>query len=323
MTRSTNLMLSGAAVCFAATDSKTAVAAKTPAPKTVLEDMDSRRIFTTTADAAAYLTKCATEISDFGTTPAALVGIVPNEAGDGVDFDPAVYTESMNVMVAVLRNQKVAGKVKAIVVAPVPTIDSVLADPSAKAWLEKIMQKELNHVAVRPLREAEDITTVSDQIPKTLGAYTSGSREQTGIVETFNELYKQLNDTMSANIAVWKKARLVKSDLKRAFESKGFAEEYYPSIENRGEGKDSLFVTALQIGINAAKRKGMDPTIFERWLSGRDAAKFDAANVEEDDDFDVDSLTSSLMDEPAAAAAPAADEAKTDEPAAAETAAAE
>lgn len=268
---------------------------------TVADDMDSRRIFSNTEEAATYLNACGEKFSDFGEIPLAAPGI--DSEGN---FDPAIYVDGMVPMVATLRKAK--GGVKAIVVAPIPSLDYLLADTAGRAWVEKIIQKELNHVAVRALRDAEDISTVVDQMPTTRDAYISSARgEGGGILETFNELYKAINATLSSKIPVWAKARLIKSDLKKCFESKGFAQEYFPALENRGEGKPSLFVMALQLGIASAKQKGLDPTIFERWIESRDAKVFNPAEEADDDDLDIENLTESLMaDDAKEADAPAA-----------------
>jgi hypothetical protein len=287
-------LFSSARILRAADDSNAAGAPKAPEPKTVADDMDARRIFPNIEEATTYLTKMAEELSDFDTTAIAAAGM--DSEGN---FDPKVYTSDMDVMVSVLGSRK--GGVKAIVVAPVPKIQTILDNPEAVAWMTKILHKELNHVAVRALREAADVATVVDQIPTTLGGYISSQRESAGIIETYNELYKGLNATMSAKIPVWAKARLTKGELKRALESKAYAEEYYPALENRGEGKDSLFVMALQLGIAGAKGKGLDPAIFQRWTDTRNQKALTAGD-EEGDDFDLSSLTESMLkaDEPKA-----------------------
>lgn len=269
-------------------------------PKTVANDMPGRRIFPNLEEATTYLNAKAEELSDFSKIPLAAAGM----DSDG-NFDKTIYNESMQVMVATLKSKT---KVKAIVVAPIPSIDSLLASDAGKSWLTKIIQKELNHVAVRPLREAEQVINVVDQMPLTMDAYISSARDSGGIMETFNVLYKIINDTLAGSVPVWKKARFIKGELKKAMESKGYAAEYYAALEDRGEGKDSLFVTALNLGIRAAKRKGLDPTIFERWLENRDAKTFTAEDEDEDDDFDLDSLEESLIE----ADTPATDEESND-----------
>lgn len=276
----------------AADAAATAAAAK---PKTVAEDMAPRRIFPNIAEAVAYLKATATAIPDFKEQT-----IAAPKMDENGNFDSATYGEGVAVMVALLRNRQ---KVKAIVVAPIPTLDQLLANEAGKAWVDRIIAKELNHVAVRHLREAEDVTTVVDQIPTTMDAYITSQRDGGGgIMETFDELYKLINATLSAKLPVWNKARFIKSELKKSLESKGYASEYSPQLEDyKGE---SLFVTALNLGINAAKRKGLDPTIFERWLATRDAKAFVPGETDDDDELDLDSLTDSLL----------ADAAKADEP---------
>src|SRR4051812_28124931 len=222
-----------------ADEQKTNGESKAPAPKTVAEDMQSRRVFPGVKEAAEYLTASAENFTDFGEMTLAAPGV--NENGD---FDPAIYTDEMDVMVSTLRKAKEG--VKAIVVAPVPKLHVILnTTPEAYAeipdaqrnWIERILHKELNHVAVRPLRDAEDVSTVIDQMPTTLDAYLTSSREAGGgIMEAFNELYKQINATLAAKLPVWAKQRLIKSDLKRALESRGFALEYFPQLEDyKGE----------------------------------------------------------------------------------------
>lgn len=294
-----NMFRSSAQRALAADDSAAAGAAKQPAVLTVADDMDSRRIFDTIDETVAYLTRCSETLSDFDKIPIAAAGM----DSDG-NFDSAIYTPDMQVMVSTLRQAKEG--VKAIVVAPIPSMKTILASPEALAWAEKILQKELNHVAVRQLRTAADVSVVTDQIPTTLGAYISTQREASGIIESYNELYKQLNSTMGGKIPVWAKARLTKGELKRALESKAYAEEYYPALENRAEGKDSLFVVALNLGASAAKVKGLNAEIFTRWLDTRNNKALTASDDE--DNFDMESLTESMLkveDAPAADAAKA------------------
>lgn len=268
----------------------TATDSKEPKAKTVAEGMASRRIFDSIAAANVYLNASAAAFSDFGDIDIAAPGM--DEEGN---FSAEVYPDSMDVMVSTL---KAGGKVKAIVVAPIPRIDALLESEAGRLWVSKILHKELNHVAVRSLRDAEDVSTMVDQMPTTLDGYiTSGREGGGGIMEAFDELYKLINSTLGQKLAVWQKARFIKSELKKALESKGYASEYYPALEDyKGE---SLFVLALNLGIAAAKRKGLDPTIFERWAATRDAKAFNPAEPEDDDadELNLDSLTDALLDE--------------------------
>ena len=286
---------------FEMTDSTETVVKESKA-KTVAEDMTARRKFPNAVEAIAYLSNCAATLTDFDDQVFATQGVSNDDEGNLV-FDPAIYTPGMDVMISKLANREKGGKstIKAVVITAAPSLDSILSavpvNPSVREWLEKIVDKELNHVAVRQLRTAADVTTVADQMPTTLEAYISSGRESTGgIMETFNELFKDLIAAFAKRSPAWQKARLTKGELKKALESKAYALEYYPTLEDRAD-KDSLFVMALQLGINAAKKKGLDPAIFDRWLETRDAKAFDIEE-EEEEDFDLDDLESEMTAEP-------------------------
>lgn len=264
--------------------------------KTVAKDMPNRRVFGSVGEAKEYLGGCADLYSDWGdeSIPFAAVGV--NEEGD---FDESIYNDSMDVMVAKLTKQKTekaAGGVKAIVVAPIPKLDLTSAgDEALQGWIRRILHKELNHVAVRALREAEDVSTVIDQMPTTVTGYIESAQVSGGIMEAFNELYKLINGTLGAKVPVWAKYRLIKSELKKAMESKGYAMEIYPALEDyRG---NSLFEVAIQLGQASAKRKGLDPAIFDRWAETRATKKYDPAapTDEDEDELDIGNLTDSLL----------------------------
>lgn len=279
----------------------TATDSKEPKVLTVAEDMDSRRIFPTFQEAQEYMAASSERFADLkeGKVPVAAPGV--DEEGNP---DPAVYTDQMDVMVSVLRKQ---GKgVKAIVFTPVPKISVLLDSEPGRAYVGKILHKELNHVAVRHLRDAEDPLSFVDQMPTTVDGYITSDRGTGGIMETFDLLYKGIDSALSGKFGNWSKRRFIKSELKKALESKGYALEFYPDIEDyKGQ---SLFEAALAIGTNAAKRKGLDPTIFERWASTRNAKTFTPDEQDEDEELNLDALTDALLDEGKAdEAAPAAE----------------
>ncbi len=279
--------------------------AATPAPakaKTTLEGLKGYRTFDTTDEATNFLAKAAQDFADFNDQPFALNGL--NDAGE---YDPAVYGDDMRVRVAVLKNvpRTINGKkeptsIKAIVVTPVPSLDSLLSDDAGKAWVQKVIDKELNHVAVRPLRDAENLETAIEQMPRTRAGFIESSRDTGGIMDTFNELYKTITDKMGDKAPIWARHRVNKAELKKAMESTAYATEYYSALEDRGEGKESLFVTALRFGQILAKHKGMDPAIFDKWLATRDQQTLNVTDSDEDDDdISLDDLTADLDAEPA------------------------
>jgi len=269
-----------------ADENNTQTESKAPKAKTVGDDMASRRIFANINEATEYLSACAESFEDFGDMAIA----APGMDAEG-NFDAAIYSDDKDVMVSVLRN---ARKVKAIVVAPIPRVSALLESDEGRKWVDKIIHKELNHVAVRHLRDAEDVSTVTDQIPTTLDAYITGREGGGGLMESYDELYKQVNATLAAKLPVWAKARFTKGELKKALESKGYAAEYYPAVEDY-KGK-SLFETALELAIAAAKRKGLEPTIFERWRDTRNAKVFTPGEEEDEEELGTDALLGALLD---------------------------
>lgn len=306
------------------TNTQTAAPTSEAKPKTVAEDMPARSMFATPADAAAALNRYSQELSDFGNGHAIIARGITTGENDELNFDPAVYTPDMRVMLATLtqRQEKGPSKVTAIVITPAPTLDAILAADGGRDWLQKIADKELNHVAVRPLRnpkEGESLDELSEKMPLTVAEYITSSRESSGgALETFNELARGVIDAIAKKSKPWAKARLTKPELKAAMASRAYASEYYPVLEDRGEGKESLFVMAMNFGKTVAAAKGLDPAIFDRWLSSRDQATL-ATKADEDengDDFDLEALTfDDSKTEKAAAPAPAAEGQTVEQPA--------
>ena len=221
------------------------------------------------------------------------------------NFDSAIYTDSQQVMVSVLKN---ARKVKAIVVAPIPSTEQLLESEAGRLWIDKILQKELNHVAVRHLRDAENVETVIDQIPTTLDGYiTSGRDGGGGIMEAYDELYKLIGSDAGREAPRLEQGPTHQGRTSQVRLSRA-AMRWNTTPRLRTTRGIRLFVVALNLGINAAKRKGLDPTIFERWLATRDEKAFNPATADEDD-FDLndfDSLTESLLETEAKATTPEA-----------------
>jgi hypothetical protein len=307
------------------TDTTASAAAKV---KTVNEDMAQRRTFKDTTSALAYITKCANEISDFDPDKVPFIthGFGPQGESGELGFDPTVYPDGYDVMVATLSEKgtkEAKGKVSAIIITPIPSLDTFLATDGGKEWVSKIIEKEANLVAVRPIRNKADMLVKADEMPKTAAEFIAGGREGTsGLMEAFETLFKRIKDGMTKQHAIWGKANLPKAELKKAFSSLSYAADYYPALEVRADGKDSLFVVALKVGAIMAKREGLDPAIFEKWLATRDSfdieAQAEADQDAEDQELDADAIAALMMaDDKPAETADATTEA-TQEPATAE-----
>jgi hypothetical protein len=296
---------------------------------TVIDDMDQRRVFESTDEAAAYIQKCQTDFPDFDAYPVAAVGLT-----DEGDFDSEVYNEDMRIAVSVLSqransamNPTNTSRVHCIVIYPMPKLAAILgADPegftnaSGLAWLQSAMETELNHVAVRNLRKAADAQEIAEAVegmPTTIGDYISSGREtSSGILESFNQLWQIIKKGMGAKSKPFALANLSKKELRKAMESSSYAATVYPQLETRVNKKgepESLFVLASKFGQVLAKENSLDPAIFDRMISLRDEKQIDVADDEAE--FDLEAMAASIKKAAATEsteAAPAAAEGETE-----------
>lgn len=271
--------------------------AKQPAPKTVLDDMDSRQVFDTIDSAVSYITKCREDFADFESYPVVTVGFT-----DDGDFDPAVYTDAMQVAIVKMTQKgdaaaKIPSTVKAIVIYPSPKPSAVIADPSAMDWLAGIIAKEANLVALRPLRKAtthDELAEARDAMPTTLAEYmTSGREVSSSVVETYNSLWQLIKKSLGEKFKSFALANLSKKELRKAMESASYAATVYPHLETRqnkrGE-QESYFEIAAKFGKLLADSEGLDPTIFDRMLETRNEKAIAIVEDEDTEDFDLEAM---------------------------------
>ena len=284
-----------------ATATTTAAAKK---PKSVNADMPVRSVFASPELASPFLIRMATELPDFGKYP--FVGVGIDAEGN---FDAEVYTDSMDVYVVVMKTRQGekdnrGDPVQAIIVHPGPKLESVLESDTGTTWLEKIAQKEIGLVALRPIRGELNPVNKIAEMPTTLEAFISGNRESSGITEAYEKLWQKINATLSAISKPWARRAFKKAPLKQAMESAALAIELYPECEDRparaNGASGSLFVIACEIGIKGCAGLGLDPTIFQRWIDNRDKAQIE--DTEEDAALfdDLDALAATMLAEPKA-----------------------
>ena len=290
--------------------------AEAPKVKTVLEDMESRRLFDSSDEAAAYLGKCAEDFPDFGSYPVAATGLTE----DG-EFDPEVYNESMQIAVAVLTKRGEgpnSSTVKAIVIYPSPKPSALMDSATGADWIAGLVAKEANHVAVRQLRKAEsddDIAEAIQTMPTTLDDYTTSGRESSGgVLETYNSLWQTVKKGIGEKAKTFRLANLSKKELRKAMESASYASAMYPALEDRTNkkgDKESFFVIAATYGEALAKQQGLDPAFFERALALRDEKEIALADDADADDFDFEAMAAAVS---AKAAPESTDDAATETP---------
>lgn len=296
----------------------------TPAPKTVLENMPARSLFNDHDSAANFIAKCQNDFADFDNYPVIPVGMTVDDEG-AIVFDSAIYDDTMQIAVVKLSERgnaekKIEGRVKAIVIYPSPSVESITTSPVASDWLAGLIAKEINHVAVRNLRKASNAAEMAEALesmPTKLEDYTTSTTETTGgIVETYNTLWQAIKAGIGQKSKAFRLRAFSKKEMKRAMESASYALALYPECEDRKlpTGKtDSAFVRAILFGKVMAAEQGLDQTIFDRMLAQRDEKKIDATtDDDESDDFDFEAMAKAL----AKPATPAADATTTGEPAA-------
>lgn len=241
---------------------------KTETPKTVA-DIDSRKTFTSVDDALGYIGEIG-EYVGFGDLQQAIVGAVADADGN-VTLDPAIYTDEMEIAVAVV-SEKVAGtKMKPIALAvyPTPAADAVLASDEGKAWVAKLIEKESNLVAMRALRKSDNIEESASAMPTTIASYITPSREAaTGVLATYEAVWKDVKALMAKKSRAWSIANFSKKELRRAIESASYASGTYPKVE-KGGGESSLFVFAAGLGKLLATKAGLDTAFFDNAIAKR------------------------------------------------------
>lgn len=292
---------------------QTAATPATPKVLTVLKDMPSRSVFATVEDAFAFMQGQSEKLSDFATTPSVFSGVSFNDEGEA-EIDPEVYTDSMEVVVSKLtekgsKEKGTEGKVKAIVMYAAPTFATLSTREDGMAWLQEIIRKELNLVAVRQLRMVANPALAADKIPTTVSGYIEGTRESAGIMEAYDELYQTIIKQMSKKLPVFARQRFNKAEFRKALESKAYALEIYNAVEDRGDSP-SLLVVCLNIMASMAVHAKLDGSIFAKWLASRDEKTIDINDSDDDafgDDFDADSLAELMLKADAPKPVPATD----------------
>jgi len=167
-------------------------------------------------------------------------------------------------------------------------------DEAGRAWIDSLIEKEANLVAMRALRRDDDLAAGVDAMPTTLADYwTPPTSAGTGTLAAYNELWQAVRDATGEKIPAVKAAGLSKKVFRNCLESASFASELHGRLESRKNkaGQEySAFVFALHTGIALAKEEGLDPTFFENALATRDDKVIEIADTGEDD-IDLDFLT--------------------------------
>lgn len=183
-------------------------------------------------------------------------------------------------------------QIKAIVVSPVPTLDSLLAHAEGRSWLDNKLATELSHITMRNLRDAEDVEAESVllSMPKDIDAFINAKRSGgKSDNEAFNALWKLVLDGLKRVTGIvsdlLNAANLRKSIFEKALKNKAYATAMYSNIENA-----RIFEGALALMIKTAEKEGLDASIIRNWLETRNDAVYEVES------FDLDSIDLGNLD---------------------------
>lgn len=276
-------------------------AVKAPAVKTVA-DIDARKAFDSIEAALAHIAVISA-YEGFDDLQHAIVGAVQDAEGN-TTLDPEVYTNDMRVTVAVINEKIKGGSLKPIglTVYPTPTLDAVLVSDEGKAWLAKLVEKESNLVAMRPLRkEGADFAEAVAAMPTSVATFITPSRDgATGILASFEAVWRDVKKLMGAKNRPWATANFSKRELRRAFESASYAAGTYPRVEKDG-GDSSIFVFALNLAKMIAAKQDLDTAFFDKCLATRDQHTINIDDGDEDEGgLDLEAMLNEATSEEAA-----------------------
>lgn len=265
-----------------------------------INDVSQRSIFPGVEQAMEYIGKLVDIMGD-EQLPLHMFGFQMDSEGEVTAKEGEEWPEGFNAAVILLQRQEEVddgeGGLKkkqiphTILLRPFPTVEQLLADGAGEKMIRSVLEKELNHRAVRPLRTADNLAAVLGEVPASIAAFCSSGRESGGaILGAYNDLYAQVHDYVKGKIDRVSRARLIKAEMKKCLENTSYANHYYTALEEAND-----FKTLLSCFIALGKKKGVDVTIFESWAATRDEQSFDGAESD-DEGLTTEDLLDGLID---------------------------
>lgn len=264
----------------------------------IKEAMESREVFPTLADALEKLGKAASQTENFYGLPIAVKGTVFDSEGNPTEeIDESLYDGSMAALAYVgARVNKGDSKgtgIKGIVVFPVPTVESFLAEgDNGQAWIRKVVEKEVGLVAFRTYRDAGTLLEFQNGVkasPGTVAEYVAEYQRSGGGVDTktFDALWNGLRLSLKNDMPALAKLLPGKAEVAKSMRSASYAAANHPQLEAAG-----VFAKLANILIQAAasnkdsktgEAKPLDASAIQGWLDGRDELELATPKAEEKD----------------------------------------
>lgn len=288
---------------------------------------DYRKVFDSLEDALKAVHSIFTKVDSKGQTIfpadfpvlAAKVGLV-DFTEEGVLPDPTQWADGMylseGVSIAVSfvgvrgietgevndkGQPKKANGARALVIYPVFGIDAITGNESGGDWLLKIIEKEMSHVAFRPLRtisldsSIDELAASAINMPGSVGDYVEEAARESTDSSAFDEIWAQFRKMLKAEPSTTLLAEALpsKQEVIKAIRSVAFAKENYAQLEDMGVFK---FIGSTMIAVidsqNVAKIEAGENTIdsgeIAGWLAKRDTFVFNTAKKVELKAGDVD-----------------------------------
>jgi hypothetical protein len=276
---------------------------------------DHRKVCDSIGDAFAALRSIyATEgfPADFPTV-AARVGLVDVSGEDAIpplaDWPAEYQADGVSICVTFVgvrglkgEDGKEANGARGFAIYPLHPVDAILGDDSGVSWVNKVVEKEASHVALRQLRNVnialgtDAFAAAAMEMPVSVSDYVEESTRESLDTSAFDGLWKSFRTMLSQSPAT---AALVtqhpgKGEVVKALRSKAFAQAEYETLESMGV---FTFIGTTMVGIiehmkAQAVERGedfeLDASEIQGWLATRDTKVFASPKKVEADLSTVD-----------------------------------
>lgn len=205
--------------------------------------------------------------------PYSIVGL----SEDGT-VDESVYTGSAAVLAQVRARVQIPGEnkkvevIKAFVVFPVPTLETIIAaGEQGSDFIETVLEKEFALTAFRGWREFDTADEFVQQVsgaPRTLADYLTSSSGNTVDTSTFDDLWPDFRAALQKDYKkLWDMlAILGKGNILKAIRSQSYAESNPDAAPLEA---NNIFTGMADQLIKLASAEGLDTSALEGWVAKR------------------------------------------------------
>lgn len=278
--------------------------------KPTIELVTDRRTFATLEEAGAALASIAQDSTDFDSVKLLAPASRIDEEGAFIPEAPEWTAPTHEIMLAPLTTKAkkdAAGKITTparligLVLCPIPTAEAVFEDEKGRATLLDVWRKEMNHRAVRKLRNAENVEAATVEMPLSLESFvTSQTGGGSSGLAAFDDFWLPYSQAMAEKVPQWA-ARFPggkgKAHIRSAIENAAKAAALYPELESYGKNGESLFARLLAAITKKAESAGKDVALLRQWADTRNAQTYDPASESTVDAADLDDLFADMVDD--------------------------